>query len=222
MRTLAELVDAEEPGIELVRGFVAEGKNPVEVLACAREDGERNLLGVQVTTRSPMGALAYETGGLLVDHGWVRVLGGSSARLPRGLGDWNRVTTPAPRLAGAIVVGDDAVGGFFAIDGGGLGLTRGHVCYFAPDTLRWEGLGVGYTDWVRWLCLGDLARFYATARWTGWEDEVRALDGARAFSIYPFLCADGPPVGERSRRAVPVEELWGLHVMELPKQSSKR
>jgi hypothetical protein len=31
-------------------------------------------------------------------------------------------------------------------------------------------------------------------------------------SIYPFLCATGPALGERSRKAVPIGELWSLMI----------
>ena len=55
-------------------------------------------------------------------------------------------------------------------------------------------------------------------RWKGWEADARALGGGQAFSIAPFLWTEGPPIGERSRRAVPVGELWDLHVVELPRQ----
>ena len=57
--------------------WVAEATNPVEVLP--PPEGairEKALVDSQVTTRSSMGAIIYETGGILVDHGWLRFLGG--------------------------------------------------------------------------------------------------------------------------------------------------
>src|SRR5947208_16506614 len=74
-RRLDELIDKKEPGIELVRSWIRAATNPVEELRVERADGERALVALQVTSRSPMGAIALETGGLLVDHGWIRVLG---------------------------------------------------------------------------------------------------------------------------------------------------
>jgi hypothetical protein len=62
------------------------------VLKVDRAAGERALVGLQVTSQSPLGAIALETGGLLVDHGWIRVLGGGSPRLPRAIHEWNRMT----------------------------------------------------------------------------------------------------------------------------------
>ena len=83
VRSLDELIDRKQPGIELVRSWIRAAKNPVEELKAERSAGERALVGLQVTSRSPMGAIALETGGLLVDHGWIRVLGGGHRRLPR-------------------------------------------------------------------------------------------------------------------------------------------
>ena len=211
MRTLEELVCIDEPAMPLVREWVAAASNPVELLPCEGAQGERTLLALQVTTHSPMGAIAHGAGGLLVDGGWLRILGAGCPRLPRGLADWNGLAEGAtPRLAGALLIGDDAVGGFFALNGGGLEGPVGQVCYLAPDTLRWERLDFGCSEWLDWACTGDLDRFYERLRWPGWRGEVAALDGARALSVYPFLWAAGPPIAERSRRPVPIDELWRL------------
>ncbi len=219
VRTLEELISRDEPGMALVRGWIAEAKNHVEVLDVERAAGERALVALQVTTRSPMGAIALETGGLLIDHGWVRVLGGGHPRLPRAIHDWNRMEAGrAQRLQGAILVGDDAVGGFFALNGGGLGKPLGHVFYLSPTTARWEDIAPSYTEWLTGTMSGNLSEFYEGMRWPGWEREIGKLGGDQGYSVYPFLWAKGPEVGKRSRRAVPIAELWVLHAQEFPKQ----
>jgi Protein of unknown function DUF2625 len=219
-RSLSELVNLSEPGIELVRQWMMSAANAIELLPCERRAGEETLSALQVTTRSPMGAIAYETGGILVDRGWLRILGAGSPRLPRSIAGWNRLAAEPSmhRLPRAILVADDAVGGFFAVNGGGLAGEPGNVFYLAPDTLRWEDTKLGYSDWLHWTFAGDLQKFYANARWLKWEMDVASLGGEQAVSIYPFLFAEGPPVSERSRRPVPIEELWGLHAIELPRQ----
>lgn len=189
-----------------MRGWLKTATRPAELLTCSAEDGGRSLLQLQVTTRSPMGALAYESGGLLVDDGWVRVLGSPSTPLPRGIADWNRLDAEH-RLPGALLVGDDALGGFFAVNGGRLGNARGNVFYLSPDTLEWEDLGATYSQWLTWSLKGDLEQFYGDLRWPGWREDVRSLVGDRAFLVYPFLFTEGAPIAERSRRAVPIEEL---------------
>lgn len=210
-------MDAEEPGLPLVREWLDDASNEVEMLCCDPALGDQTLLDLQVTTRSPMGAIAHRTGGLLIDEGWVRVLGASCSALPRSITTWNGMRPGCvPRLEGALLVGDDAVGGFFAISGGGIAVPPGNVGYYAPDTLRWEDTGGGYSRWLRWLFEGDLEAFYENARWPGWKEEIRALRGDQGLHIYPWLFAQGPGPGERSRKAVPLDELWALYVETLP------
>lgn len=219
VRGLDELVDRKEPGIELVRGWIRGAKNQVEELKVERAAGERALVGLQVTSRSPMGAVALETGGLLVDHGWIRVLGGGNRRLPRPIHEWNRmVSGAAQRLPGTILVADDALGGFFAVNGGGLKGPQGHIFYYSPDSLTWEDVAPSYSQWLAWLMTGDLEAFYKGLRWPGWQRDVETLPGDRGISVYPFLFAAGEPIAKRSRKPVPLEELWALHVETLPRK----
>lgn len=74
-----------------------------------------------------MGAIVYETGGLLIDHGWLRILGSGHARLPRSIASWNQGRTIFGDVdpPGYLLVADDVVGGLFAINGGQLGPKRG-------------------------------------------------------------------------------------------------
>ena len=95
------------------------------------------------------------------------------------------------------------------MDGGGLGGGDRRVHYFAPDTLEWEGLARGYSDFVRFLCDGDLAHFYEGLRWEGWEAEVAGLTGDEGVALDPPLFSrEGKDPARSSRRVVPVRELW--------------
>ena len=213
-RPLEQLVDNDEPGMELVRSWADDASNEVEILPGTRERGEQTLMALQVTTRSPMGAIAYETGGILIDHGWLRVLGGRHQRLPRDLATWNRISAPQAehRLPGALLVADDILGGFFALNGGGLPGQRFNVFYLQPDAHAWLDLNRTYSQWLHWAMHGDLNRFWDGLRWPGWQPEVAAISGDKCLSIYPPLGFERTPVGDRDRRAVPIEELWGLAV----------
>ncbi|MEM7344538.1 MAG: DUF2625 family protein, partial [Chloroflexota bacterium] len=75
MRPLTELINTSEPGIQLVQNWISDAENPVEVLPRDKKRAEQELYQAQVTTRSPMGAIIYETGGVLIDGGWIRILG---------------------------------------------------------------------------------------------------------------------------------------------------
>jgi hypothetical protein len=213
MKVLSELVDREEPAWPLVQRWIRSARCPVEVLPVQGVNGEIALAALQVTTRSPLGAIVYETGGILVDHGWLRLLGSGSPRLPRSLPQWNATMngTEIGRPAPLLLIADDVVGGFFAIDGGGLGLEPGTVAYFPPDLLRWESLDMGHTRFVQWVLSGKLEGFYAGYRWKGWEKDLAAIPGDRAYSIFPPPVFKGDPYPQRSRKPVPVEEVYHFH-----------
>jgi hypothetical protein len=110
------------------------------------------------------------------------------------------------------LVADDAVGGSFAINGGGLGEDSGNIYYYAPDSLRWEPCELRYSDFLVWAMSDKLGEFYESLRWEGWQAEVKPLTGDQAINFYPFLFAQGPPLKERSRSPVPVEEQYALQL----------
>ena len=87
MKPLHELINHEESALPLVQSWAAGAKTACEVLPPSERCGDV-LHRLQVTTRSPMGAVAHGTGGLLIDGGWLRVLGsghpGSRATSPVG------------------------------------------------------------------------------------------------------------------------------------------
>ena len=166
---------------------------------------------------------AVETGGLLIDGGWIRVLGGGHARLPRAIHTWNGIDPgrPAERLSGALLVADDAIGGFFALNGGGIAGEAFHVFYFSTADLTWTDVAPSYSDWLVSMMNGDLEEFYDGERWPGWEVDVASLPGDQAYSVYPPLFTVGPKIAERSRRAVPIDELWELYVQHLPSELTR-
>ena len=212
MRTLTELTTTDDPAWPLVQQWIASAPNGVAVLPVDRATAEAALLKLQVTLRSPMGAVAHHSGGLLIDHGWLRILGAGSERMKRSLPSWNegRVPNDTDGRPTLVLVADDVLGGFFAINGGALGDDLGKVFYLAPDTLAWENLSIGYTDFLAWALSPRLDAFYERQRWPHWQDEVGNLDGDHALSVYPFLWAEGAPIEQRSRKAVPVGELFDV------------
>jgi hypothetical protein len=224
MRPLTQLIDKEEPAWALVKGWLEEAKNFVEVLPASDPARSDALVATQVTTRSPMGAVIYESGGILVDNGWLRILGsGGHPRLARSLPEWNR-SVGNDLASGAmpfLLIADDVVGGFFALDGGVLG-SSGNVFYFAPDSLEWENTGNGYSDFLHWCLNGNLHEFYIDCRWPGWETEIAKLNGDQGISIYPFPFAAGAPVASRHRGIVHMGELYSLYVNDLSAQLRER
>jgi hypothetical protein len=155
-----------------------------------------------------LGALAYDTGGLLIDDGWLRLLGSGHPKLTRSIHEWNQ-----PRTDGAFyLVGDDAAGGFYAINGGAFGDDLGAVYYWPTDSLEWESLEMGHTDFVAAFLTKQTEAFYEWLRWSTWREDAQSLDADQAFNFYPFLWTNEGSVEGSDRSKVPVSELWEMKV----------
>lgn len=194
----------------------------VDLLAAAAavqilEGGSAADLGLLgLTERSYLGATIVHTGGITVDHGWLRLLGGAGSDLP-SLAEVNAASS------GLCVVGFDVLGGVFALDGGALGTGDGHVHYFAPDTLEWGDLEIGHSQFIRAMLSESINQFYEDFRWGGWREDVETLELDRGIALYPPLfTAAGKIPNSSSRRAVPMIELVGDHWPKGPGAGDQR
>jgi hypothetical protein len=61
MRTLDQLLEKDEPAWPLVQQWIRAATNQIEVLPASDERRSDALVATQVTTRSPLGAIIYET-----------------------------------------------------------------------------------------------------------------------------------------------------------------
>ncbi len=207
MRSYNELIsdDSAWPDLEVA----ARKSGRVTVLEPHAEAARTCLEKLQVTTQSTLGAVAHETGGLLVDHGWLRLFGSGHERLRRAVGRWNE-TVGVP-LTDYLLVADDVVGGAFAMNGSALGTAAGNIFYFAPDALAWEDMGVGYSAFVQWAFEDDLSSFYGGLRWPDWKAAIEQIGGDQALSLAPPpWTSEGKDVSKASRRAISARELWDL------------
>lgn len=205
VRPISELRDVATPAWPLIAAAIETAAHPVVSLPVDPDQGEETLVALQVTAASALGALALNTGGLVVDHGWLRILGGGDP--PLNLAESNGLpgTGEAP---GRLLVAFDVLGGSYAINGGELPGPAGGVCYFAPDELRWLPLEMGHGDFVGWAMTDQLAVFYEGLRWPGWEQEVGELEPSEGLSVYPFpFTREGRSLSLVSRRVAPIREL---------------
>lgn len=215
MKNVDELINNTEPGWTLVSEWISSAKNKVEILTCDSAKAKDALYKTQITTRSPMGAIIYSTGGLLIDNGWIRILGSGHSKLDRTLPDWNKGKTfneygEAPSF---LLIADDAVGGFFAINGGELGKDLGKVYYLSPDNLNWEPLELTYTEFLLFCFNHDLNKYYEGLRWKNWQEDVSTLDGNKVYNFYPFLWTkEGKNIDKNSRKQIPVEEQYSFNI----------
>lgn len=209
MKPYTELINHDEPGMDLVRTWLAEGSLDYEILPPCAERGAR-LEEVQVSTRSPMGAIVYETGGILVDRGWLRILGASCERMTRSLPGWNREMVGEDRSA--YLVADDVLGGFFAINGGALGDDVGSLYYFPYDDLSWQPMGISYSQFIGWCVTDGLNKFYGDDRFADWEERASSISPDQCFSFYPFLWSKEGSVAGSVCKPVSASECFRLKV----------
>ncbi|GHH74910.1 DUF2625 family protein [Promicromonospora soli] len=223
MRLFENLTATQEPAWPELQRLVSEASVTVEILAPDEATSRRTLEQLQVTTRSFLGAVVVHTGGLLIDHGWLRVYGspplGGPGRLP-GLAAMNGFP-PAPdaswSLAQGLVVAHDVLGGTYVLNGHDPDAVArpgrpGEMIYLAPDTLQWERLEAGHAAWLAWVLDGGLTDFTDGLRWDGWEAETRSLTGDRGLNFFPPLWSKEAheDLNATSRAAVPMAELVGL------------
>ncbi|HUR24058.1 MAG TPA: DUF2625 family protein [Acidimicrobiales bacterium] len=206
MRAIEELRDVSDPAWPVIEEAVAGADQPAELVPGDPAAGEQTLVLLQVTVRSFLGALALHTGGLLVDHGWLRILGGG--RGPLNLCIANGVDRPPDEPPGQVLVAFDVLGGKFAINGGALPGSPGEVSYFAPDDLAWLPLEMKFSEFVLWSLTDRLAMFYEHLRWPGWEAEIASLALDQGLSLVPPpFTTEGRDLSKVSRRPIPIVEL---------------
>ena len=215
MRPVNELINTTNPGWPMVKDWIESARNKVEILTADSANAKDALFKTQVTTRSPMGSVVYMTGGILVDDGWIRILGSGNPKLNRTLPDWNKEKSIEKfgEASPFLLVADDAIGGFYLLNGGGLGKDLGKIYYFSPDNLTYEPLDLTYSDFLQFCCNNDLNKFYKGKRWTKWRDEVSKLEGDKVFSFYPtFWSKEGKNINKTTRKVISIEEQYNLNI----------
>jgi len=220
MKSAEELIDKADPGWTIVQDWIKIAKNKVEVLPVDAVNAKEALYKTQVTTRSTMGAVVFMTGGILVDDGWIRILGSGNSKFNRTLPDWNKNKSfkEFGEKPSFLLIADDAIGGFYLLNGGGLGKDLGKVYYFSPDNLEYEPLDITYSEFLGFCFNNDLDKFYDGNRWDGWRKEVSKLKGDQVYNFYPFLwTAEGSDINKNTRNVIPIEEQYSLN-LDLRKQ----
>ncbi|MCM3337488.1 DUF2625 domain-containing protein [Paenibacillus sp. MER TA 81-3] len=205
----------EQTWAEIVSLF-EQGSNDIVIMPVCPERAEETLQRLQVSERSYLGSIACHSGGVMVDRGWIKLLGSGSELVYGDLLSWNGLgedTRIAP-LRGACVIAYDMAGGFFALNGGRFGEEEHSVYYFAPDTLEWENTELAYSEFLAWLANGDLELYYRTFRWSNWQEDAASMDANQVISYFPPLWSEEGSAETSSRKAVHIEEIWNSCVYE--------
>ncbi|OOF83636.1 hypothetical protein BKG92_02775 [Rodentibacter ratti] len=220
MQTLEQLISPQYSAWPTLSQWIEQARNHCRVIKKDQPSAERELFTMQMPTSSPMGAVIYETGGILIHHGWLRILGSGSFQLPRGLMDWNfsksfKESGEKPQY---LLVADDVIGGYFALNGGSLGENLGKIYYFSPKDLVWHNLNFTYTEFLAWALNGDLDAFYQGLFWQNWQEEVKQLDGNQVFVFTPDLNEEkAMAMDQRQKREVNIETHYNACFVEKDK-----
>jgi Protein of unknown function DUF2625 len=210
LRSIEELT-ADTSGWSIIKSAMSIARNKFEILPSDSKKAGEAIYQTQVTTRSPMGAIIYLTGGILIDNGWIRILGSGSSKLTRSLPQWNKGKSfnnygEAPKF---LLVADDALGGLFAINGGAFGTDLGEIYYLAPDDGKWEAQHITYTEFINFCFVGNMDQYYDGLRWKNWKDEIGKISGDEGYFIYPYLWTkEGKDITKDTRKIVPMGELY--------------
>ncbi|OOF55675.1 hypothetical protein BKK56_05510 [Rodentibacter genomosp. 2] len=208
MQTIEQLTSQENSAWPILSQWIVQARNDCQVIKKDQASAERELFTMQMPTSSPIGAVIYEAGGILIHYGWLRILGSGSFKLPRGLMDWNfsksfQKSGEKPKY---LLVADDVIGGYFALNGGSLGEALGKIYYFSPKDLTWHNLNFTYTEFLAWALNGNLEAFYQDLFWQNWQEDVKQLDGNQVFVFTPELSEDKMTViSLRQKREVNIE-----------------
>jgi hypothetical protein len=220
MKKADELINKTDPAWTLVQDWIKSAKNKVEILPADPVAAKDALYKTQVTTGSPMGAVVFMTGGLLIDDGWIRILGSGNTKFNRTLPDWNKgkAFKEFGETPSFLIIADDAIGGFYILNGGGLGKDVGKIYYFSPDNLEYEPLDITYSEFLQFCFYNDLSKFYDGNRWKEWREDVSKIKGDEVFNFYPFLwTTEGSDINKNSRKVITIDEQYALN-MDLRKQ----
>lgn len=217
MESLDQLINHTDPAWPLIQKWIAAAKNKIEILPVDSLKAKEALYNMQVSTYSTLGSVIYHTGGIMVDNGWIRILGSGSERLKRNVPEWNKGKTIKEYgdRPGYVLVADDAVGGFFAINYGAFGEDLKNVYYLAPNSLNWEPLGAGYGEFILFCFDSNLNEFYKGLRWTSWDQYISNLDGNNSYSFRPYLWKkEGADIDKCTRKLVPTEVLFKFNILK--------
>ncbi len=220
MQTLEQLISPEASAWPTLLKWIEQARNHCLVIKKDQPSAERELFTMQMPISSPIGAVIYETGGILIHYGWLRILGSGSFQLPRGLMDWNfsksfKESGEKPQY---LLVADDVIGGYFALNGGSLGENLGKIYYFSPKDLVWHNLNFTYTEFLAWALNGDLEAFYQGLFWQNWQEEVKQLDGNQVIVFTPDLNEDkAMAMDQRQKREVNIETHYNACFVEKDK-----
>ncbi len=215
VKTVDQLVNYANTGWKAIRKQIDTAINKVEIMPVDTNQARDAVYEVQIGTESPLGTIIYMTGGILLEDGWIRLLGSGSNRLTRSISSWNKgkTFTEVGERPPYLLIADDALGGFFALNTGKLGNNIGKVYYLAPATLQWQALDMTIPDFLHFCFDGDFEEFYKPYMSKNWHYEVTNLPADKCYNYTPPLWSkEGRKFTKSVRKYISIEEQYNYNI----------
>ncbi|MBV9718319.1 MAG: DUF2625 family protein [Candidatus Eremiobacteraeota bacterium] len=214
IRSVEELTSGDSLWPTITK-WVRQANVTIDVLPRTDSDAEREIAALQVTTRSALGAIVFESGGIMLDHKWLRLLGTGLKDVSPSIGHLNGLldSSSASLIPGTLVFAWDVLGGIFVINENRLPFRRGNVCYFAPDSLAWMDTQMGHAEFCKWSFTDSLPRFFHHLRWSNWAAQVTTIPADHGLALYPPLFSkEGTQIENAAKKSVPTLDLLRLQI----------
>ena len=212
---IGELVSDDTRKWDEIKLMAGRAKNKVEILPKDSGRAVHALIQSQLSTQTRLGALIYNCGGIVIDDGWIRILGSGCGKLSRSIPEWNagKLSVIRNEEAFYLLVADDVLGGLFAIKAASIEEleTIGVIFYYSPNSLIWQSTGLSYSNFISYCFSGNLKEFYEDFRWKGWQEEIKTIDCNSVISCYPMLWTREGLQLKANRKQLAIQSQWNLY-----------
>ena len=167
--------------------------------------GYAELKKMNLIRKSTLGAIGTFSSGISIDN-WIIIMGQENL-IHKGILSYQSYQKENVTMKSMTIVGQDVVGGIFAINIGKYPEGLKKVWYFAPDNLQWECMDMNYAEFVVWAIQGNTDEFYSSMRWNGWKEDCSKVGFDEMILIYPFLWSKECNLETASKTIVSSDEL---------------
>lgn len=183
--------------------------NNIQVEKLIKHDN--NILKkLEINENSVLGQIIANTSGVIVDN-YIRVFANGNEINFHNIYTYNK---ELEKYFGnkILIVADDIWGGLYAINNGGFSGEQGKIWYFAPDTLEWDNLELGYPEFIAWISSNNLNEFYNSYKWVGFQNDIAEIKYNQGILIYPFLWSSECNIDDAEKKVVSFNELISLNL----------
>ena len=166
-------------------------------------EAEDALLLYQAPTNSYFGTIIYKTGGVLINDGWLRILGGGSSKLSP-IHVWNHRLTN--RIDYQLIIAYDVLGGYFFIENKENDSASSVVFYFSPQNFTVSSVAVNYKTFIQYCFTEQLTEFYKNYYWATWQQDIQSLPTDHIFDFTPPLwTTEGKSIAYSLKTSIPIQ-----------------